>query len=64
MKMFTKTKLIAFLFVGALHIAASLCDQKLLLVNLINRHGDRAPTCFPPKGDQHAELVDVFWPNG
>lgn len=39
-------------------------SQELLLLNVFNRHGDRAPVKPLPPGDKHAEDLDLFWPNG
>lgn len=39
--------------------------EKLLLVNVFNRHGDRSPVGDQlPKNDRHQEKIKQFWPNG
>uniref|UniRef100_A0A6G1S7T1 2-phosphoxylose phosphatase 1 n=1 Tax=Aceria tosichella TaxID=561515 RepID=A0A6G1S7T1_9ACAR len=36
----------------------------LKLINVIGRHGDRAPSDGFPSSDKHGNRVDFFWPNG
>lgn len=48
----------------SLQFGCILGGQKLRLVNLLNRHGDRAPIGPLPEGDPHSERVEEFWPNG
>uniref|UniRef100_A0A6G1SIW7 acid phosphatase n=1 Tax=Aceria tosichella TaxID=561515 RepID=A0A6G1SIW7_9ACAR len=37
--------------------------SKLKLINVFNRHGDRAPNSLPP-GDEFNQRPKFFWPNG
>lgn len=38
--------------------------ERIVLVTVLNRHGDRAPTGTLAKIDKHAEKPNFFWPNG
>lgn len=39
-------------------------NERLLLVNILNRHGDRAPTGITKPYDRHGLKIKDFWPRG